>query len=209
MDKEKTIKALRFLLSSAVLVSLYGVLEHFGIDKDLWVQDVTSRVFSTLGQPNWLAAWLVTIVPISWAVILTSEEKIINAKKRLFIFLISALYFLTILYTKSRSGILAFILVSLLFWGPILFLYIKRLSLKNEIFRKFLILNVLFLIIFLLTPTPYFSGLSGFLFKRKPQKPKVSVRPLRWAARNRALSGKLSGKGLWISGNTIQYWELG
>ncbi len=39
-------------LTSATLVSIYGVAEHFGIDKHLWVQDVQNRVFSTLGQPN-------------------------------------------------------------------------------------------------------------------------------------------------------------
>src|SRR3989338_3165738 len=52
------------ILLSATLVSLYGVAEHFGIDKQLWVQDVQNRVFSSLGQPNWLSAYLVALLPL-------------------------------------------------------------------------------------------------------------------------------------------------
>ena len=60
-------KTLKFLISSAFIVSIYAILERFGIDKNLWVQDVQNRVFSTLGQPNWLAAWITAIIPLTWA----------------------------------------------------------------------------------------------------------------------------------------------
>jgi len=63
LNREKVFKSLYSLLISATLVSLYGVAEHFGIDAKYWVQDVQNRVFSTLGQPNWLAAWLVALRP--------------------------------------------------------------------------------------------------------------------------------------------------
>ncbi len=62
--KDKIIKLLQFSLISGLLVAIYGVLEHFGIDKNLWVQDVQNRVFSTLGQPNWLAAYMAVLIPI-------------------------------------------------------------------------------------------------------------------------------------------------
>ena len=54
LNKKHVLYALRLLLSAATLVALYGIAEHLGIDKHLWVQDVQTRVFSTLGQPNWL-----------------------------------------------------------------------------------------------------------------------------------------------------------
>ena len=54
-------------LISAFFVSIYAVLERLGIDSHLWVQDVQSRVFSTLGQPNWLAAYIVALIPTTWA----------------------------------------------------------------------------------------------------------------------------------------------
>ena len=46
------------IIVSSIIVSLYALLQHFGVDKNFWVQDVTNRVFSTQGQPNWLGAYL-------------------------------------------------------------------------------------------------------------------------------------------------------
>jgi len=107
MDKKKTLNTVHCLLTTAVLVAAYGILEHFGIDKNLWVQDVQNRVFSTLGQPNWLAAYLVTLIfiPISFA------------RRRLANYALVAIFYLTLLYTKSRSGILGFALGYLVFWS--------------------------------------------------------------------------------------------
>ncbi|MBI4153424.1 O-antigen ligase family protein, partial [Candidatus Woesebacteria bacterium] len=114
MDKEKTLKAIRFLLFSGVFVAIYGVLQHFGIDKDVWVQDVQNRVFSSLGQPNWLAAWIVALLPISWALYVNSREKGKNFWRWLGV---SALYILTLSYSKSRSGLLGLAAVAAIFWG--------------------------------------------------------------------------------------------
>jgi len=115
INTKKTIKALRFLLASAGLVSLYGILEHFGIDKDIWVQDVAARVFSTLGQPNWLAAWLVVLIPSTWALALKAKN--IKAKKFWLWNGASFIFFLTILFTKSRSGLLGLVVAGVVFWG--------------------------------------------------------------------------------------------
>ena len=89
------------VLSTSSLISIYGILEHFGIDKHLWVQDVQNRVFSTLGQPNWLSAYLVAILPFPLLISLNSKNK----KVSLLLGLIAFINFTTILYTKSRSGI--------------------------------------------------------------------------------------------------------
>ncbi|MFA5532566.1 MAG: hypothetical protein WDA13_03140, partial [Candidatus Shapirobacteria bacterium] len=58
-------KIINTLLLSGFLVAAFGIAQHFGIDKNTWVQDVQSRVFSTLGQPNWLATFLVILTPLS------------------------------------------------------------------------------------------------------------------------------------------------
>lgn len=115
-------KVLRFLkisLLSALIVSVYGILEHFGIDKDIWIQDVQNRVFSTLGQPNWLAAYLAILIPVTWALTITDEGKwkLGIGKKSIVYYLSSIIYFVCLLFTKSRSGILAFGISYLLFWG--------------------------------------------------------------------------------------------
>ena len=92
------------ILVSGMLVSLYGVAEHFGIDKNIWVQDVQNRVFSTLGQPNWLAAYLDVLIFIVLARFIHSKRPITHYP------LLFSLFYLCLLYTRSRSGFLGFII---------------------------------------------------------------------------------------------------
>ena len=119
-----------YVLASTVIVSLYGIAEHFGIDANAWVQDVRNRVFSTLGQPNWLAAWLIALLPLTWA--LTLENWSLGFKNwRFYLYpLAFVIYFLCLLYTKSRSGLLGFGVALVVFWGIIIWL--KRKQIKNR-----------------------------------------------------------------------------
>jgi putative inorganic carbon (hco3(-)) transporter len=110
-DKFKN-KLINSFLFSGFLISIYGILEHFGIDKNFWVQDVQSRVFSTLGQPNWLAAYLCILLPFSIYKYLNSSTK----KSLTFYFLLSISYYLCLLFTKSKSGILAAIITLAIFF---------------------------------------------------------------------------------------------
>jgi len=87
-------------LISGFFVATYGILEHFGIDKNWWVQDVQQRVFSTLGQPNWLAAYLCILLPFS-------IYKSINSKRPYLYSSLTVILFLCLLFTKSKSGIIA------------------------------------------------------------------------------------------------------
>ena len=121
-------------LLSAVLVSIYGVLEHFGIDKNIWQQDVQSRVFSTLGQPNWLAAWLVALIPITWFQILDRKDSKFSFST-VVPYMLSTLFFLVLLFTKSRSGLIGFVTTEIVFWTII---FIRQ---KGKPIKKFLIIN--------------------------------------------------------------------
>lgn len=99
-------KIISFSLISASLVALYGILQHFGIDKNRWIQDVQSRVFSSFGQPNWLAAYLCILLPFAVDRFLNSKSK----SKFTIYFLLSTIYYLCLLFTKSKSGIIAAII---------------------------------------------------------------------------------------------------
>ncbi len=111
LDQKSVRTTLFWGLVSAVAVALWGFAEHFGVDASWWVQDVQVRVFSTLGQPNWLAAYLVALIFIPLGRALFA--------KRLswFQICLSLLFFIVLLYTKSRSAYLAFGLSSVIFWG--------------------------------------------------------------------------------------------
>jgi len=116
-----------------------------------------------LGQPNWLAAWLTALLPLTWA--FSSDPNIKNQKlniKFLFWVLLSSLFFLTILFTKSRSGLLGFGTASLIFWT--LYLLISLKAKKGfDFLHVFLIFNISFLILTVLVGTPWTPSVSQFL----------------------------------------------
>lgn len=165
IDKEKVLRFLKVSLLSALVVSIYGILEHFGIDKDIWVQDVQNRVFSTLGQPNWLAAYLAILIPISMAFALT--EKLETRKQKLatsIYYLLPAIYYLTLLYTKSRSGFLGFLVAGGVFW------FLLLLKEKKAVLKPFSIFLFSFFILTFIAGAP-FAQINKFtaqeLFRKK------------------------------------------
>ncbi|MBI5619375.1 O-antigen ligase family protein [Candidatus Gottesmanbacteria bacterium] len=110
---------LKVSLAAAAVVALYAVLERLGIDRHLWVQDVQNRVFSSLGQPNWLAAYLVALIPLAAGFglqIQSSKFKIQNFGFWIWNF-IAALFFAVLHFTRSRSGLLGFAVADVVFWG--------------------------------------------------------------------------------------------
>ena len=109
-DRQRAKQYLRIIILSGLLVAGYGILEKFGIDKNYWQQDVQNRVFSTLGQPNWLAAWLGMIVFLPLA--LTAGK----SKKSVFYYLVFASYLLAFIFTQSKSGLIGLTLTWPLFW---------------------------------------------------------------------------------------------
>jgi len=152
MDYKKTLSAIRYTLFAATLVAIYGILQRFGIDKNVWEQDVVNRVFSTLGQPNWLAAFIVALLPLAMSYSIFNK---FSDSKFLISIIMSALFFTTLLFTKSRSGLLGFIVADVIFWGVLLLKY------KKEFLKEFIIHNSLFLILILIIGTPWTTSIVG------------------------------------------------
>lgn len=166
MDSIKTLKSIYFITASVLLVSIYGILQHFGVDKDVWVQDVQSRVFSTLGQPNWLAAFLTGVIPITWAFAINNfKYKLLNFKKDLlFLWLaLSSIFFLVLLYSGSRSGLLGFAVADIIFWGVAFYSYIHTPSVKKRVLKTLVATHIIFVIIALLNGTQFTPGISNLL----------------------------------------------
>jgi putative inorganic carbon (HCO3(-)) transporter len=169
MTKEKTVKAIYALFISSVLVSSYAVLEHFGIDKDIWVQDVQNRVFSTLGQPNWLAAWIVALTPITWAFALKEKSQKLKSRKfgPIIWTILSSLLFLTLIFTKSRSGFLGLAVAWAIFWLPTFYSNFKSEMKSPKFLKPFLIINSLLLAIVVVWGTPWTPDIGQVIQKGK------------------------------------------
>jgi putative inorganic carbon (hco3(-)) transporter len=210
MSRRHSLYALRFTLFAALPVCLYGIAQHFGIDKDVWVQDVQNRIFSTLGQPNWLAAWICAIIPITWALSLRdlychshaggnqiskafdfvyNNKTVWNHKHLSFnwilayarmtmYIILSCLLFITLLFTKSRSGLLAFGIESIIFWSMIVIANIRNKYVNLSSFLKQLcILNFAFLIIAVVIGTPWTPSISQIFNKENLVPSALSLVP--------------------------------
>ncbi len=162
MNKQKTLRSLFSVLCSAVLVTAYGVAEHFGIDAKYWVQDVQNRVFSTLGQPNWLAAWLVALIPIPMAIALNWKLRMKDWKWLTISYSLLAIFYLCLIYTKSRSALAALAPTYLIFWG--LVFWISKPKIKTP-FKHFLIISSLFCLITLMAGSWLWGPMIGKVFK--------------------------------------------
>lgn len=176
----------RFLLSislAAVGVGLYAISEHFGhspscllinshyqaayggdtgfwqlFGVDCWIQDVKSRVFATFGQPNWLAAFVITLLPVTSALTLVSKPLKKSQKNWLkwwhgFTTLILTM---TLIFTQSRSGILGFGLGMIFFGLGYLWIY----GFQKKQLHSISALAIMMAIPLLFWGSPFFPGLK-------------------------------------------------
>lgn len=152
------------ILSSAFLVSVYAIAQHYGIDDHIWVQDVKNRVFSTLGQPNWLAAYLVALIFLPFS-LFTNSFAGLKSKKILApvaYLLLAILMFAALLFTKSRSGLLAFGISS------IIYIALLKLRLRLKLpSRNLFVLVTSFLLLVAYFGTPWSPSLEQKLFPQE------------------------------------------
>lgn len=141
LNKKQLLTLLKTAVLAGIGISLYAIPERVGVspscliinnrfDVNCWVQDVRSRVFASFGQPNWLAAYLGMLLPLTIGFHLNTfvtRKKNLTLSTRFFpiktlpikssflnkVFtnrwaIASTLMFLALLLTQSRSGLLGF-----------------------------------------------------------------------------------------------------
>ena len=176
IEPGKIVKHIYILMASTFVASFAAVLEHFGIfltcgivgnvTDNCWVQDVQLRVFSTFGQPNWLATWVVALIPMGWA--FTSELKSWRAggTKLILLYSFTLLLFATLIFTGSRSGLLGFGISFLIFWSLVYWKY------KKEAIKPFAIISSSLLVLSLLFGTQFTPSISR-LFSSQDSRFKI------------------------------------
>lgn len=109
-------------LISGAIVALWGLPSHFGYDPtclvlrgtfdvSCWTESFQPkvRIFSTLGQPNWLAAYLAILIPIAIAFGLQMYQKRKLPLIPLIPLVLLILFYLDLLFSNSQSGFLGLI----------------------------------------------------------------------------------------------------
>lgn len=129
VEREKVFRYLYAIILSGVVVALWGLPSHFGYDPtcllfrgtfdvSCWTEAFQPkvRIFSTLGQPDWLSAYLASLIPIALGLSLYTWDK---AKKWLAGGLLAAtlLFYIDFLFAKSRGGFVGLAISLFLFVG--------------------------------------------------------------------------------------------
>jgi len=170
INTQKLKNLLFAVVFAGVAVSLWGIPSHFNADPTCLVLtgkltsacwqkefDPTLRIFSTLGQPNWLASYLVLILPISLAFTFFYKEN----KVKLIFTVSSSLIFFTIILTNSRAGLLG-LLVSFVIFA----LFMGTKAIKGNI-KLISALCTVFVIITLLFSPNLTSRITDFVTSQK------------------------------------------
>ncbi|MGE5041403.1 MAG: O-antigen ligase family protein [Candidatus Levyibacteriota bacterium] len=178
-------KLLYMMFSSTVVVALWGFTSHFGydltclvfrgsFDVSCWTDSFqpTVRLFSTLGQPNWLAAYLSILIPPTltlgvYKVANTiKNEKGVHASRDMLtgvgILAAAGLFFKEVIWTQSQSGYVGF-LIGLVFYAVSVLFFLKIKSEKiSAVFKGlFIKTSVVFLIILFLLSFFSFNSLQN------------------------------------------------
>lgn len=172
-DLLRTTKCILVWIASGIAVSLWGFPSHFGKDLTCFVfrgelSDVCwtyafqpqVRMFSTLGQPNWLAAFLIVIIPAAIGLLLTLFKPISLQKEipeflqkrssflKILLAVSIVLMYICLIWSNSRSGFLGFWIgtgISGLLFVALPFLRKKKTAsqiLKTRSFQMFFIMGV-------------------------------------------------------------------
>ncbi len=227
---KKTGRMLFAVFLSGVLVALWGLPSHFGydptclafrgtLDVACWTEAFQPkiRMFSTLGQPNWLAAFLMILIPIATSYVISSVKEIKKGQlfslislKSLGYILAAWLFYYDMGWTLSQSGFVGFWAGNAVFVFLFVLLSLRKntfslsKTLKQRSLQVLIGMQILFLITTFVTanPIPRFQNfnLKTVLSKMAPAKaspetPKVAQKQEAQPAPQPSLESSITGSG--------------
>ncbi|HPD18250.1 MAG TPA: O-antigen ligase family protein [Candidatus Goldiibacteriota bacterium] len=144
--KKDVFKYVYVILGATFIISLYGLAQNLGWDFVKWNPETYSpeRFFSTLGNPNFLAAYLVETIPIIFILFFITDK----TPGKLFILIVLILSIVILFLTKSRAGFLSF-LVTVFF--ILIYTFLDARKKENELFSKNKIWFMFFALTIILT----------------------------------------------------------
>lgn len=233
-DKEENIKrASRMLYAvfiSGLLVALWGFPSHFGndptclafrgtFDVSCWTEAFQPkiRMFSTLGQPNWLAAFLLILLPIVSSYTINAAKQVQKSAffsypllKTAGYFAAAFLFYFDLTWTLSQSGFVGFWIGNIVFVMLFTVLIVRKNGLsflsilKQRSFQALMALQLLFILTTFFTQNPIPSlnkyGFKALIEKTKQQaivnQPVPTSAPKPQVASNQpALESSITGSG--------------
>ena len=168
---------------SAIGVSSYAIPEHFGhspscamisneFNVNCWQQKVQDRIFGTFGQPNWLAAYAIMLIPLGISFFINDKlnktKSAINKYLSSISIISTLLLLLVVTFTKSRSGFLGLGVGLFVYLIGLLVLYLKDFQ-NKKIFpvKKIATILMIFTLIISYFGTPFTPSIKQLFSQNK------------------------------------------
>lgn len=127
-EREQVDRLCATIILTSLPISLYGVLQHYGLDSLPWSGSVTERVASNMGNSIFVAAYLIMAVPLTLARLIDSFSTLLKEESNIGHSLLAGCYafvlsvqLICIFFTQSRgpwlglmAGLYVFMLVGLI-----------------------------------------------------------------------------------------------
>ncbi len=113
IDKRRLRLLLNIIILTACIASIYGILQHFGLDFHQWNTHFGHRVPSTFGHPAFFSTFLIMAVPLILIKIFSDS----HLRYSTFLYMgILVLLLISFYYTKTRASFLGLIISNLFFF---------------------------------------------------------------------------------------------
>lgn len=130
---EQVNRVLSVTILSSVPVSLYGMIQHYGLDPIPWAGNVTARISANMGNSIFVAAYLVMIVPLTIMRIATLFMDILRKTGNYYVnFFLSVFYILilcmqltAIFFSGSRGPWIGLAVSLVALWFGLAFIWRK------------------------------------------------------------------------------------
>jgi len=152
-------RSLLISIIAGLIAAAWALPSHFGYDPtclvfrgtfdvSCWTNDFQPkvRIFGTMGQPAWLAGYMSILIPITAGFIISTlrQTKKLLDPRLIFYSLTFVIFYLTLLYTGARSGMIGMYISLFILAATYIFLNRKDLKfLKNKFVLIFLIFVIL------------------------------------------------------------------
>ena len=196
-SKKDIPKLLYFLLVSHFIVTTYGLLQYLGVDFIKWVSFGEGRVYSTMGNPDYMAAQFSVLIPIMIALIISPINKI----NKLMVTLYLCFMFILIIVSHGRGAWLGFL-------GSLIYMFIilgtsygREFFKRNRAFALGIAAFVVFLAVIFSFPNPLNKNSQTIVDRLKSgfslTNNSVAVRLFYWeSALQMAMKNPLLGAGI-------------
>ena len=132
--REQVDRLITVVIVTSIPVSLYGIVQRYGLDPLPWAGDVTTRVASSLGNAIFVASYLIMVIPLTIVRLVESMTAIVKEEEASWGYtILAAIYIfalavqtLTVIFSQSRGPMLG-VLGAVFVMGLVILLILRQL----------------------------------------------------------------------------------